>query len=372
MRRLGGGRRGVLLVAAAAVSLLLVLALAVPVTRDGLAGAWCSLTGSGCAPGGLLPGREPGSEDDWRLAMDPVEAATWGHYLALGDSYSSGDGAGSYLPGTTGGDGCYRSADAYPSRTSESFDFAGGFGFVACSKHKGAQLLEEAGDGDEDAQLGAIGEYTSLVSLGIGGNDLGFTPVLRTCMVRMPLVSGGVCQGQEEDVDRRMRAFDDTLDAIIAEVRDRAPDARLLLVGYPRLFPEEPSGMYYTLTVEDQAWLNGKVRAFNDRLRAAAQEADKEIAEEGDVGSVEFVDVYTALAGHEVTAEDSWLNGVVLEDLTDGIQVHRSSFHPTAAGQRAFAERLGARVEEGPGRELYVSRDTVDAAGPEALARDLD
>ncbi|MDA2807835.1 SGNH/GDSL hydrolase family protein [Nocardiopsis suaedae] len=370
MLRPGSGRRGVLLVAAAAVSLLLVLVLAVPVTRGGLAGAWCSLTGSGCAPGEGPPGGKPGSQDDWRLAMDPVEAATWGHYLALGDSYSSGDGAGSYLPGTTGEDGCFRSADAYPSRTSESFDFAGGFGFVACSKHKGSQLLEEAGA--EDAQLGAVDEYTSLVSLGIGGNDLGFTPVLRTCMVRVPLVSGGVCQGQEEDVDRRMRAFDDTLDGIIAEVRDRAPDARLLLVGYPRLFPEEPSGMYYTLTAEDQAWLNGKVRAFNDRLRSAAREADREIAEEGDVGSVEFVDVYTALAGHEVNAEEAWLNGVVLRDLSDGIQVHRSSFHPTAAGQRAFAERIAARIEEGPERDLYVARETVDSAGPEVLARDLD
>ncbi|MDA2813503.1 SGNH/GDSL hydrolase family protein [Nocardiopsis sp. RSe5-2] len=370
MRRLGDVRRGVLLVAAAAVSLLLVLVLAVPVTRDGLAGAWCSLTGSGCAPGGRPPGEEPGSKDDWRVAMDPVEAATWGHYLALGDSYSSGDGAGSYLPGTTGEDGCFRSADAYPSRASEAFDFAGGFAFVACSKHKGSQLLDEAGA--EDAQLDAIGEYTSLVSLGIGGNDLGFTPVLRTCMVRVPLVSGGVCQGQEEDIDRRMRTFDDTLEEIIAEVRDRAPDARLLLVGYPRLFPKEPSGMYYTLTVEDQTWLNGKVRAFNDRLRTAAREADEKIAEEGDVGSVEFVDVYTALAGHEVSAEDAWLNGVVLQDLTDGIQVHRSSFHPTAAGQRAFADRVGERIEEGPGRELYVARDTVDAAGPEVLARDLD
>ncbi|WP_017557415.1 SGNH/GDSL hydrolase family protein [Nocardiopsis baichengensis] len=364
------GRRGTVLAAAAgSMVLLLVLALAVPVTRDGLAGAWCSATGTGCAPGGGPPGEEPGSADDWRLAMEPVEAATWGHYLALGDSYSSGDGAGDYRSGA-GDDGCYRSENAYPARTSEAFAFSGGFGFVACSKHKGAQLLEEIGE--EDAQLDAIGEYTSLVSLGIGGNDLGFTPVLRTCMVRVPLVSGGVCQGQEEDIDRRMRAFDDTLEDIIAEVRDRAPDARLLLVGYPRLFPEDPSGMYYTLTVEDQAWLNETVRRFNDRLRATAREADREIAEQGDVGSVEFVDTYTALKGHEVSAEGAWLNGVVLEGLTDGIRVDRSSFHPTAEGQRAFARRVRTQVEEGPDRDLYATRGTVDSAGPEVLARDLD
>ena len=366
MRRPNAGRRGRIAAAAAlAAALLLVVVVAVPPARDGLTGAWCALTG--CPPGDGGPGRDSG-EEDWRVRLDPVEAATWGHYVAIGDSYSSGDGAGDYLTGTTGDDGCWRSANSYPSRTAEAFDFAGGFGFEACSKERADRMLEEAGDG---SQLDRITEFTSLVSVGIGGNDLGFTPVLRTCMVRMPLLSSGVCTGQEESIDRRMGAVGSSVEEIIAEVRDRAPDARVLLLGYPRLFPDEPPGMYYTLTVEDQVWLNGTVERFNDRLRRAAEEADEAIAEDGGTGSVEFVDVYDTLDGHEVSVEESWLNGVVLRSLTEGISVDRSSFHPTSAGQAAFGDRVEETVSEGPGRDLYAARERVDGAEPEVLARDL-
>lgn len=356
-------------ITAAALVVLAITVLAVPVTRAGLADAWCRATGQGCTPAPPV-GRAPGGAQDWRLLLDPVEAATWGHYAALGDSYSSGDGAGDYLDDTTGDEGCWRSANAYPSLTADSFDFAGAFAFEACSKQKAADLLGEDG---AESQLSRITEYTSLVTLGVGGNDLGFTPVLRTCMVRMPLVSGGVCQGQEDDIQNRMDSFDGALDDILAEVRGQAPDARILLVGYPRLFPEKPPGMYYTLTAEDQQWLNTVVERFNGRLQDAAAEADAELSATGDTGSVEFADVYDALDGHEVSVEDgSWLNGVVLRDLREGIRVDRSSFHPNAAGQLAFSAHLEQQIRSGPDRDLFAARERVAGAEPDVLARDVE
>ncbi|CAM3940877.1 SGNH/GDSL hydrolase family protein [Nocardiopsis rhodophaea] len=354
-----------------AVSLVLacVLVIAVPVTRNGVLELWCGATGRACADQPTPPGDEP-DVPDWRVEMSPVEAATWGHYVALGDSYSSGDGAGDYLPGTAKSGGCWRSANAYPQRLLGSYDFAGELGFVACSSQRGHAMLKEAGSAD--SQLDRITPHTSLITLGIGGNDLGFTPVLRTCMVRLPLVETDACTGQVKDIEKRMEKFEATFDDLLAEIRDRAPDARVVVVGYPRLFAAKPQGMYYTLTVSDQKWLNDTVKRFNLQLENAVNQADAAIVDEDQVGSVEFVDTYTVFRGHEVHAEEPWLNGVMIRDLSSGIKVDRSSFHPNAAGQAAFTDRVAERIASGPGRALYVARDTLDNASPDVLAAEAE
>nr|WP_221308366.1 SGNH/GDSL hydrolase family protein [Nocardiopsis mwathae] len=355
-----------------AVSLVFVLVIvaAVPATRDGALGLWCDLTGRGCPDRPVPPEEDDPEVPDWRVEMAPVEAATWGHYVALGDSYSSGDGAGDYLPGTARSGGCWRSANAYPQRLTNAYDFAGELGFVACSSQKGTAMLEEIGS--TGSQLDQVTPHTSLITLGIGGNDLGFTPVLRTCMVRLPLVEADACTGQEEDIEKRMERFESTFDDLLAELRDRAPDARVVVLGYPRLFAEKPEGMYYTLTVGDQKWLNSTIKRFNLRLENAVNRADAEIYDEGQVGSVEFVDLYTVFRGHEVDADEPWLNGVLLRDLSDGIRVDRSTFHPNAAGQAAFSDRVAQRVTSGPGRPLFVTRETVENVTPDVLAAEVE
>ncbi|MGI5120828.1 SGNH/GDSL hydrolase family protein [Marinactinospora thermotolerans] len=362
-------KRAVLASVSAALALVCALVLAIPTTRDGLFQAWCSLSdGAGCAGGPVSPGRDL-DENDWRLPLPPLQAATWGNYFALGDSYSSGDGADDYLPGTAVADGCWRSANAYPEKIADTYDFAGDLAFLACSGQRGNAMLESLGT--TDSQLDRVTAHASLVTIGIGGNDLGFTSVLKTCMLRVPLLDSGACIGQEEEIDRRMGAFEETFEELIGEVRDRAPDARVVVLGYPRLFPTEPTGMYYTLTSSDQVWLNETVERFNDQIRAAVDITDTEIAEAGQTGSVEFVDVYDALAGHEVGSEDPWVNGVLLRDLTEGLKIDRSTFHPNAAGQEAVGERVRERIEAGPGRTLYVSRATVENASPDVLASEV-
>jgi lysophospholipase L1-like esterase len=362
-------RRGLLGAVAVVLALVCAAVLAVPATRGGALDLWCELTGAGCPQ---LPGErgpQPG-ESGWRLRMAPVDAATWGHYAALGDSYSSGDGADDYARETAVAGGCWRSANAYPERVADTFDFAGELGFYACSSQRGHAMLDELGT--DDSQIDRITPHTSLVTIGIGGNDLGFTSVLRTCMVRLPLVDTTACVDQEEDIDRRMRRFEETFSELVAEIRDRAPDARVLVLGYPRLFPEAPDGMYYTLTANDQEWLNTTLDRFNGQVRDAAEEIDAQITDAGQVGSVEYVDVFTALKGHELGSEEPWLNGILLRDLTEGVTVDRSTFHPTADGQNALAGRVGTRIEEGPGRELYASRATVANASPDVLAAETD
>ncbi|WP_046471507.1 SGNH/GDSL hydrolase family protein [Allosalinactinospora lopnorensis] len=352
--------------AAATLVMVLLVALVVPPTRDGVLDAWCDLTEAGC-PGPR--GAEPDASGRL-LRMPPEEAATWGNYVALGDSYAAGDGAGDYIPDTVGDGGCWRSSNAYPEKIVEENDFAGELGFFACSGRKGSAMLESLGSGD--AQVEQVTRYTSLVTIGVGGNDLGFSSVLQTCMVRVPLLESSACVGQEDDLSERMDTFEETFEELLAEIRGRAPDARIIVTGYPRLFPVEPQSMYYTLTTNDQLWLNEMTQRFNKQLKDTVAEADADIVGDDETGSVEFVEVYTALNGHEISAEEAWINGVVWRDLRNGVTVDRSTFHPNADGQTAVGDRVQQQLEDGPERPLYATRALVESANPEVLASEFE
>ncbi|GAB3736640.1 SGNH/GDSL hydrolase family protein [Nocardiopsis nanhaiensis] len=361
-------RARITLVTASALVLVLVVALSVPTTRDGLLRLWCDVTDGVCPTEPLPPVTEE-EEVDWRVRMEPEEAALWGNYVALGDSYSSGDGAGEYEEGTAEPGECWRSDNAYPHLIEEEFPFEGALAFYACSAHRGAQMLEQIGS--PESQIERVTEHTSLVTVGIGGNDLGFIPVLRTCIMRMPLLERTGCTDQEDEVTEKMEEFDETLTEVLAEIRERGPNARILVLGYPRLFPEEPSGMYYTLSPSDQEWLNTVGERFNDQIRDTAYTVDGDVYGSRQVGSVEYVNVFSALSGYEVTEDDAWLNGIVLGELGEGMQVDRASFHPTAEGQNSIAERVRLQVEEGPERALYASREILENANDDVLTTEL-
>ncbi|WP_040684545.1 SGNH/GDSL hydrolase family protein [Nocardiopsis halotolerans] len=370
----GGGsprkrrRRRVAVAVSLTLALLLTVVLVLPPTREGLVSLWCEVTGGVCPTQEFPPITEE-EQTGWRVRMEPEDAALWGNYVALGDSYSSGDGAGDYVPATAEQGGCWRSENAYPKVIEEEFDFAGSLAFYACSSHEGSEMLEQVGA--PESQIERVTENTSLVTLGIGGNDLGFIPVLRTCMVRMPLLESSVCVEQEEEIDKRMEEFEKILTEILGEIHDRAPDARILVLGYPRLFPEEPPGMYYTLTKSDQLWLNGLAERFNELIRDVVYEVDGGVYGARETGSVEYVNTFSALSGHEVSTERAWLNGIVLDQLGEGLRVDRASFHPTAEGQLSIAERVRLQIVEGPERVLYVSRETLDNVDPEQLRSEL-
>ncbi len=346
----------------------LTLVLAVPTGRETLWRMWCEATQDWCL-GVPVDSRGQPAEDGEFLLLSPVQAATWGNYYALGDSYSSGDGARDYYPGTAVKGGCWRSANAYPELVAEAYDFAGHLSFLACSGQRGYAMLDAI---DEvGSQLDWNSPHTSLVTIGIGGNDLGFSTVLKTCMVRVPLLDSKACTDQEDAIRKRMAKFETTFEELISEVRTRAPDARILVVGYPRIFPEEPTGAYYTLTASNQRWLNETIQEFNQQLAEAVAVHDEEIAASGGVGSVEFVDVYHALDGHEIGSDEPWVNGVQLRDLATGVTVDRSTFHPNAAGHRAVGERVIEQIETGPGRPLYATFAVVAGATVDTLAGEV-
>lgn len=283
----------------------------------------------------------------------PYEQATSGEYVALGDSYSSGEGAWDYEEGTDYSDRddlwpfnddeedenrCHRSANAYSQILSEDNDFEGGSTFVACS---GAEIpdLSSPNDGntDENPQLDSLDEDTSLVTMSMGGNDLGFADVVRDCIINGERGVGFIDTCQEKHDQRiqdRLPELQQELVDMYLEIKERAPNARVIIVGYPQLFVDDPSDSYGNLLFkEDQVWMNEIAADLNNMLRDAAAEA-----------GVEFVDPTQAFLDHGIGSDDPWINDLDLGG--PGFSVaDPSSFHPNAAGHQALADLLQAQIE---------------------------
>ncbi|GAA2610308.1 SGNH/GDSL hydrolase family protein [Actinomadura fulvescens] len=233
------------------------------------------------------------------------------HYVALGDSYASGTGAGSYDSG-----GCKRSANAYP-RLWAARQTLTSFKFVACSGARTTGVLT--------GQLGALDGATTLVTVTAGGNDAGFARVMETCVLR----SSGDCRKAVSDAEEYMATtLPDRLDALYRAIRGKAPTARVVVLGYPRLYKivDNCAGMSRSKRVA----LNRGADSLVATVAAAASRA-----------RFVFSDVRDEFAGHELCSGHGWLRSVSIP-IAD-------SYHPTARGHRLgylpALDSAGTRVE---------------------------
>ncbi len=248
-------------------------------------------------------------------------------YLALGDSYSAGEGL---PPFDTSTPGCHRSEVAFPRLVQ-----AGTSTIVtsrACSGATTADVVDAEQHPGVGLQLDAVAPGTDLVSITIGGNDLGFGPVMSDCVFgRQP------CSRLDDRVERAMSALPARLARIYRDIRARAPGARLVVVGYPHLVADPdrfdvdscpalvgPFSGGLRIDPGEVRWLRAKA----DRLGAVVRRA----AEEAGAG---YVDVATAFAGHEACTPEPWVEGVAVPQVA-------LSFHPNAAGHVELA-RLVSR-----------------------------
>ncbi|MFG1944527.1 SGNH/GDSL hydrolase family protein [Nonomuraea sp. NPDC048826] len=340
----GAAPAGTRKAARVAVAALLGASLAVAAVPAGVhAGLACAFLDAGCPvteePAGRLP---------QVTRLTAAEVTFGGAYVALGDSYSSGEGV--YRPEDArvddGAGRCHRAVGSYAPLVAGAHPFGGGTGFWACSGATTGQLLR--GQHGQRPQVERVGAGTSLVTLSIGGNDAGFAPVLTGCIIKLPWSSA--CVDQDAEVRRRIGELRAGMRAVLSEIRVRAPEARIVLLGYPRPFPASPSGSVNNLGVADQRWLNDMTRRLNDVVREVAGEFDRAIVAFGGPGSVEYVDAYEAFDGHEVGRPHPYLNGLILD--VQELTVDPRSFHPTAAGYRRFAELINERIAAGPGRPM--------------------
>lgn len=223
----------------------------------------------------------------------PAMAASGG-YAALGDSYSSGLGTGSFTLDAP----CKRGTKAYPYLYSGS-----AAGFVACS---GADIASVRA-----TQLAATAD-ARLVTLTIGGNDIGFIDVVTRCTL---INSNSTCTNAVAAATAKIPAMRADLVALLHEIRATAPTARIVLLGYPYLY-STGACRFGQPGLTKRLALHRGADALDKALEGAAAEAD-----------ARFVDVRAAFAGHDICASSSrrWINGLNLLRLSE-------SFHPNAAG----------------------------------------
>lgn len=233
------------------------------------------------------------------FAFLPHAVAAPSGYVALGDSYSSGVGAGDYGEGEDDGS-CMRGRHAYPVLWAKEHP-AARFTFVACS----GATTEDV----RKTQLGALGSDTGLVTISIGGNDVGFSHILSTCK----LGSEDSCAEAVSTAEATFRTeLPPKLTATYTEIRRAAPRARLVVLGYPRLFETTSCG-FLSMSVDNRTVLNRGARLLEGIIRSQAQAA-----------GAAYASVDALFAGHRVCADDPWING------TDFFV--RNSYHPTADG----------------------------------------
>lgn len=230
----------------------------------------------------------------------PAEAATI-NYVALGDSYSSGVGAGSYL--STSGS-CLRSTKSYPylwNSTHATTSFA----FVACSGAKTSDVINN--------QLSALSSATTHVSITIGGNDVGFAQIMIDCN----LYGTTTCVNEINAAENQARTqLPGWLDNLYNLIRSRAPSAKVVVLSYPRFY--DISASWYC---------PGLSTTSRKKINEGADVLDSVIATEvAKFSNFSFADVRAAFAnGHEICDFDSWMHSVDWSNLTQ-------SYHPKASG----------------------------------------
>jgi lysophospholipase L1-like esterase len=226
----------------------------------------------------------------------PARAASSVHYVALGDSYASGVGAGNESGS------CDQSPNAYGPLWA-SANSPASFTFSACSGATTSSVIS--------SQLSSLSASTTLVSITIGGNDVGFSSIMETCV----LDSTSACESAVSKAEQYANnTLPGNLRALFADIKADAPNASVVVVGYPDFY-DLSAWFCIGLSSGDHQALDNGINDLDGVLQTAASNA-----------GFRFADVRPAFSGHELCDGSGWLNSINIFDI-------HTSYHPTATGQ---------------------------------------
>lgn len=249
------------------------------------------------------------------------------NYYALGDSYSAGDGAQPY----NGVKSCYRSTLSYAYLLTPGVPTPT---MIACAGAVTADIDQvdqlPALPGTQLAQLKSHPVGNALITLTIGGNDIGFSSEMTKC-----ITSFFSCTRDQATISQRITDLEPRLVQVYKEIRTAAPAADIFAVGYPLLVADPAIAHCHNAIV--YAGLSYREKAM---IRTLAAQLDDVIAQAATQAGVSYVtqQVEQDFAGHEAcTAPKSaeWINEIA--GLNDALH---DSFHPNAVGYVAFAEAV--------------------------------
>jgi len=227
-------------------------------------------------------------------ATGPAGTTAW-NYVAMGDSYSSGVGTGSYTLDST----CKRSVYSYPYLFTQKHTMAS-FSFVACSGATTSDLISK--------QLPSLNAATNLVTMTIGGNDIGFANLIYQCTV-------SDCTTALLNTTANLSStLGPPLDTTFNDVKQAAPNATVIVLGYPRVFSTSTCFGTLGITATEEKDANALADALDTLLSSYAAKY-----------AFTYKSAITPWTGHAVCSSSPWLNGLNLFNTGE-------SYHPNKAG----------------------------------------
>jgi lysophospholipase L1-like esterase len=212
-------------------------------------------------------------------------------YVALGDSYT----AGPFIPvQQTDPAGCLRSDHNYPHLVAAALGVSD-FRDASCSGAETEDMTapQNVTPGPNPPQFDRLDANTELVTIGIGGNDIGFSEITENCFAPMP--TGHPCQDHyvvngHDELRARIAATAPKVAAVLRGIRERSPHAKILVIPYIAILPETGPGCWPQMPIapDDVPYLRGIHKELNAML-----------AEQADANDAKYVDAYTPSIGHD-------------------------------------------------------------------------
>ena len=242
-------------------------------------------------------------------------------YVALGDSFSSGVGTNSYTLSSS----CRRGVYAYPwlvaqQRANTSLTF------VACSGASTADVMA--------SQIQLVNAETDIVTITIGGNDIGFSSIAEDCFTLQR--TGSPCRDQyvqngRDEISERIAATAPKVAAVFQGIHERSPQARVFVLTYAAIFPEEGDfGCWPQMPVAD-----GDIVY----LREKQKELNAMLVQQAGLNGVGVIDWYQASIGHDACKPPGirWVEPAVPANAAAPI-------HPNLGGMLGASELLTAAL----------------------------
>ncbi len=262
------------------------------------------------------------------LAAGTARAA---NYVALGDSYA----AGPLIPNPVLPLGCLKSSNNYPHLAAPGIGLA--LRDASCSGARTDHMTNPQNvdpDGPNPPQFNSLNAETTVVSLTIGGNDIGFSEVAQSCITVNPFSTpckNKYASGGKDQLAERIAATAPKVAAVLAGIKSRAPAAKIYVVNYPAIFPETGFGCWPQMPI-----------GFGDvpYLRSTQQNLNAMLATQAAAAGATLVNWYGASIGHDACKGSStrWVEPLLPGELA-------SPIHPNKAGMQGGANVLVAAAK---------------------------
>ncbi len=264
-------------------------------------------------------------------------------YVAFGDSFTSGEGEVSdnfYLPATnTGTNRCHVSSRSYPYLLGNSWEIV--TSNLACSGSR----IEGVQNANRNLVTDATQERPTIISLGIGGNDVDFMGKLKSC------IGTETCDwaklGKRGSTAREIKGLFSRVVDIISELKTNFPSTFLFVVGYPNVINEQSSAscsplVSALLDADERRYMSESISYINKVLRAAS-----------DYSKVTFVDIEQAYQGERLCdSKETAMNALryggdiaPIPMLGDLKFIGVESFHPTPRGHQLAASTINTKLQ---------------------------